>query len=456
MSEDFLARLRAADPASDDAPDLAEVRARVFAHVSDNVVSYSPRRAWNRGLRYAAAAAVVLVAAGGGFWSGQNTSTNAEAISEKVTTGAPAAGAVAPGMGASATVGAADAKMAASPAMYWGGNTVLKPTSALPNEAGTARAYAFDASGVNGRDLALAIAKLLGLPANVKVGDNGEVSVGQDGNLGNVWVGIDSMVNFNGWSNANSPWNCGNDAMTGIKEGTAAGGSASAGGDQSMQEIQQQCDAEWPTPTDAAALQAAKAAFASLGLPEASHLTLNVLDQQQTRSRSVVGTLQVAGKRSTLTWTAEVAKLGVFSINGFAAKVVPADLYPVVGARDAALRTQQRIWSGFGPTLIGSPSAGMPGGVVTTTTAAPAQPTLPTKDGKPMPTTYVQEVTVSSATPGLTQVWLADGRALLMPAWDFTSDDGSVWQMIAIGADYVDWQQQASNIGIAYGGATVR
>jgi len=63
---------------------------------------------------------------------------------------------------------------------------------------------------------------------------------------------------------------------------------------------------------------------------------------------------------------------------------------------------------------------------------------------------YVSDVAVLGATRGLMQVYLAGGEVMLMPAWNFTAADGSIWQMIAITEEFVDWTSAAAGGPIAY------
>jgi hypothetical protein len=71
-------------------------------------------------------------------------------------------------------------------------------------------------------------------------------------------------------------------------------------------------------------------------------------------------------------------------------------------------------------------------------------------NGKPMVQAYVRQVAVLGAERALMQVWLAGGEVMLMPAWNFTAQDGSIWQMLAVTDEYVDWTQPSYNGPIAY------
>ena len=144
-------------------------------------------------------------------------------------------------------------------------------------------------------------------------------------------------------------------------------------------------------------------------------------------------------------WSAEVSKDGVFSISGSGARIVKGDAYPTVGARDAALRSELRKWSSFGPISVYQPQVDY-----TASNGSSATPTTPQHNGKPMVQAYVSDVSVLGATRGLMQVYLAGGEVMLMPAWNYTAQDGSVWQMLAITDDFVDWTQAATGGPVAY------
>jgi hypothetical protein len=50
----------------------------------------------------------------------------------------------------------------------------------------------------------------------------------------------------------------------------------------------------------------------------------------------------------------------------------------------------------------------------------------------------VQQVTITSARLGVSLITQADGAALLVPAYELTGSDGSVWSVIAVAEDSLD------------------
>ena len=438
MNNEFFDRLQANDPAAGSEPDLSNIKAKVDAHTADNVVPMTRRSEWSRGLRVAAAVGALALAGGAGF-AGGNLSNSTKTSSESLVTSlAPQANTDTQAPSRFGTGGdASSSKMAAgSYGGYWG-NIILKPGAGIANADGTAYAYAFSADGLDRQAIADAVAKAVGLD-NVKVTlIDGSYQANSDNGEYNIYVGNDAQVWFNGYNGAVSPWMC---------EQTLAGGGN--GKDVTItQEMSTKCDAEWVAPSKADAVAAVKKAFAAIGLDGLKNAKFQTFNYN-TRSLTVNVTPVLDGMEVSSQWSAEVSKDGVFSVSGSAARIVKAGVYTTVGARDAALRSELRKWSAFGPTQLYQPELALSSGLAQT-----AQPTTPTHNGMPMVQAYLSDVAVQSATRGLMQVALANGDVMLMPAWNFTADDGSIWQMIAITDDFVDWTQASSGGPVAYDAA---
>lgn len=445
MNDEFFDRLKANDPASPAEPDLTRIKARVDAHTADNVVPMTRRSEWTRGLRVAAAIGALALAGGAGFAGGNfshSSSNNPESLITSLAPNTSDTTRLGGGVGGGGVGG--DGKMAAGGfGGYWG-NIILKPGSAVGNADGTANSYSFSSDGLDRKALANAIAAAVGVK-NIDITlVDGSYQANDDKGAYNIYVGNDAQVWFNGYNNAVSPWAC--------EQELAGGGN---GKDVSItQEMSTKCDEMWKSPSKSDAIASAKAVFAGLGLDGLKNAKYQALDYN-TRAMTVNVTPVIDGMEVASAWSAEVSKDGVFSISGAGARIVKGDSYPTVGARDAALRSELRKWSSFGPMSVYQPQVDM--GV---SNGSSASPVTPTKNGKPMVQAYLSDVPVLGASRGLMQVYLAGGEVMLMPAWNFTAQDGSIWQMIAITDDYVDWTQASASGPIAYdtlgGGAVAR
>lgn len=440
MNDEFLNRLAANDPAHSAEPDLTRIKARVDAHTAPNVVPMTRRSQYGRTLRVAAAVGVLALAGGIGFAGGSYRADSA-IESPLAAVGSNDAAATAPGLDiareGAGVGGAGDSKMVAGGyGGYWGGTVILKPGAELTNAAGTAVAYRLTSDGVDRKALIYAVADVVGIDNPTVTSEEGTYQVNEKNGRFNAYVGNDAQVWFNGYNNASSPWGCEQELAGDDGSGTTK--------TEITQAMSTKCDELWKAPSKADAIAAAKAAFAKLdldGLQGAKYVAFGY----NTRATTVSITPVIDGMDVAMQWSAEVSKDGVFSISGSAARVVKAASYPTVGARDAAARSELRKWMSFGPNQVWAPEQNF--GVAE---SGSSTPTTRTVDGKPMVQAYVNDISVSSATRSLMQVWLADGTTMLMPAWNFTAKDGTVWQMIAITDAFVDWTQASNNGPIAY------
>lgn len=438
MNDEFLERLAVNDPAHAGEPDLSRIKARVDAHTAPNVVPMTRRSQYGRTLRVAAAIGVLALAGGIGFAGGTyragNEGQSPLAVSSNDGSAtAPGLDVGRQGVGVGGGMAPESSKVAGDYfGGYWG-SVILKPGDGVTNTAGSAASYRFAADDVDAKALAVAIAKSLGISTDGLQPQDGGYAINDDKGAFNVYVGGDSMQWFNGYVNARSPWNCGNLYGGDSKEPSAA----------EQEAAQAKCDTEWPTPSKGDAIAAAKKVFASLGLDLSDGAQYSAYSYSS-RLMTVVMTPVVDGMPVGQTWQAEVGRDGVFSVYGYAARIVKADNYPTVGARDAALRSELRKWQAFGPQQVFD--ANTAGNVTSTDGTAPV---VRTKDGKPMLQGSISEAVVTGAQRSVMQVYLADGTSMLMPAWTYTAKDGSRWQMLAITEDYIDWQSMPTG-GIAY------
>ena len=441
MSDDqhYFQKLQAADPAAGSAPDLDALKARVMANRESNVLLLQPRRTHSRLLAAAAAVAVLALAGGfgGGFVSGRNSLQPPSqlpgfASTARVPTASP-----------NAVTGKAAVPQDGSTALGKGGGmgiggggfggTIITPNADLPNQSGTAMAYSFSDAGLDRTAFLHTLAGLVGIPSSAVVGsEQGSPMIQDTRGQYSAFVGHDPQAWFNANNIERSPWRCNDQTPAGAPtSGTASGSSVAS---------PEACTSTWKTPSDADALQQAKAAFSALGADVATarfFVTLNGSDKYVTMYPVV------AGMEVQASWSAEISQQGLTSISGYAAHIAPLTSYPIAGARDVANRSLDKRWAAFGPNRLWYPQSDL-----AVQSAAPAAPTSRLKNGKPMIPASVNQVTVNRAQASLMQMWLPDGSGLLMPAWTYTDTDGVQWQMLAITADYVDWQATGSGFGL--------
>ena len=418
--DEHFERLRSQDPAAEINFDAHATLARVDARIASSSTTFGQRtRRVTRGMQYLAAAAALAVFAGGGYLTG------VEVASPASTTEAVAAS----GDASMKLAGAGGPDSASSSSSYagWYGNTVLKPTAAIPNEGGTAAAFGFDDADLDRLAFAKQLARTFDLDES-KVKQE-EFYVGfseQDG------VSVERRPQASFWvnNNARSPWGC----------GVVTDGNAQPRPADEQARIDADCVAAWPRPTDAEALTQARAVLKQLQVPglAGADLTIGWSDD---RSVSIVATQTLNGVvLRGIETTVMVGAKGAFSVNGTAAKLSKVGAYPIDGARDVALRSLQRKWAAFGPSNISTASGAMP-----FEGASSATPVTLTRNGLPMPQAMLAEVEVVAAKPGVQMIWFPSGETVFLPTWDYTARDGSVWQMLAIAEEYVDWSTPLEN-----------
>ena len=433
--DEAIARLTQHDPAHTEPSDvhLAQLRARVLAQVDGEASgSVTPLRRSGRALRITAAAAALVVVAGAAGAVGRATAPDSLASLAVVP-----AGNAAPGAMSATTEMSGDAALRG--AGGWWGPTVLEPAPGLSDDSGSAPAYTYDRSGVDPQALAAAIAEAMGATATLTGNATDGWSLAgpsDDGGQFTGWVGVDPMASFSGYVDVRSPWFCAagvaSDPVTGAVEPGAVGGS-----------VGEPMPACTPSPMTAPGEQDAiaqvRSAFEQIGL-DVTGARFTALTYESTVQ--VSAWIVVDGQVLPTTWNAEVSQRGLVSISGHVARLVALGDYPVVGARTAALRSQDARWSGLGPTWAWR-SEGAAVAMPREPIAAPdEQPQVRTVNGRPVLTSSVSITTVTDATMGVAQFWLADGRPVLLPAWQYTATDGSRWAMLAITDEYVDLQRR--------------
>lgn len=324
----------------------------------------------------------------------------------------------------------------AMPSFWGGGGVVLVPASGMPDTAGTAAGYLFDGSDVDTAKLAGTVARLLGLDGAVARHEDGSASVEvyREGSGGSAWVSGSGMFDFSGYN--------GERGSSGCVKAVPASSSGSGGSGAVEPAIPDPCaDVKTePTPsvTDATAL--ARDAFARLGLNLAgAEITTMVSDG----SVLVQARPLVAGLQMQNAWTAQVTAKGLSSLSGFAARPVSAGTYRTLGAASTVLRSQRLRWTGFGPWQIYSDlaaaSTGSAASSSATTSTGSARGDAGVRDGARIVQLRRNEMLVSQPVKTLAQFWSLTGQVFLLPAWELRATDGSLWSVIAISEDYVEF-----------------
>jgi len=145
----------------------------------------------------------------------------------------------------------------------------------------------------------------------------------------------------------------------------------------------------------------------------------------------------IDGQSTGLTWSATVVADGVQSLSGQLAPLVDLGEYDVIGATSAVQRmADPRFGSGYAGVmpLATADAPAMSRTLDSTAEAAPVtESTVPPSVTPGAAIDWpVQQVTITEARLGLSQVVQSDGAVLLAPAYEFTGDDGGVWGVIAV------------------------
>lgn len=472
-----MERLRAADPAAGAHPDLAAVRAEVerllgedpsFRRPEDDfqrdgdataeaggAAQVLPLRRRRRWLPVAAAVAALAVVGAGGFSLGR-------AQPERPRP------AIAVGPGVAADSEAADARLLGSD-----GRTVFT-SAGLGDEPGNARAWAYDAAAVFSAETVARVAQALGV-AGDPVPEWGAWTVGpQDGSGPSVQLQPDGTASLSYQDPTRDPWAC---EVTDPGATSSDGGAASqpagpeepavepvaaepgdSGGTVALADgglvgeapvdptfVAVACDQEaGDVPSDAEAVRLATDLLQRLGLDPAG-FDLIAEAWEDSRAAYVTAYQVVDGQETGQSWSFTVVGDAVQSAYGPMAPLVDLGEYPVVGADTAVGRlSDPRFgsgWSGAMPLLRAADGSTTEGSAAQedssadqSTAVAPEEDgTAPAtaRPGDPVPWAVAQ-VTITQARLSLGWVQAADGGVLLVPFYELTGDDESVWIVLAV------------------------
>lgn len=440
--QEYVDRLRAADPAATSEPDMAALRAAIAqraggpAAAGPAVPDELAERRSRRWLPVAAAAAAALVVGtGGGFAlgaSGGAGGSDAGSLSVSVATDGGAAASEAD----SAAGGAAQREVAPQPAsgessfagrggadMAWGyyGRTVFT-ASGLSDQATTAHSWALDGAAVDTAALER-LAAAIGLQGSVEQTDGALVIGPSDGTGPNLSMYPSASGDVGYYNPDADPWSC-TDA-----------GKAEAGGDTTIAP-EGGCTQRdlGPAPTVEQAEADLTTVLAAVGI-DAADVEFGDTSSQDGWT-SVTAYRLVDGVRSGLIWSASWTGGGLQSLYGTLAPLVDLGSYPVISPAEAVQRLgDPRFGSTGGPIAYAQDAVGG-----ATTLPAP-DATAPAPDAAQIPATPapgsaiswpVQQVTIDTAVLELSTYTEASGAVVVAPTYRLTGTDGSVWTVIAV------------------------
>jgi hypothetical protein len=462
--DEAFARLRAADPAAGAVVDGADLRRRVAARAgagdepvdgagSAPVTTLASRRR-ARWLQVAAVGVgAALVAGAGGYALGASgdRSGDAPAAAGPALAAAPLTSAEAAQAGAAATRFAPG----------FGGRTVFS-AQGLPDDGGTARAWALDAAAVFSADTAARAAAVLGVEGEPRQ-EYGAWTVGPaDGSGPTVSLQPDGTAGLSYSDPTRDPWLCTASApdvpMSGgpVSEGSVAG-EATLDPSIAVPALPgvpaPACDPPaGDAPTGDAALAQVRETMSALGVDPAGY-ELRELDQTGMPGVTTVEALQVVdGVRTGLSWSATLVGDGVQALFGTLAPLVDLGDYEVVGAATAVERLNDpRFGAGYSGVMplaradaAGSPE---PGFLAAEPGILEVEPQLPPEGEPTVPRTPapgaalawpVQQVGITGARLGLMLHTQPDGAAVLIPAYELTDAEGSAWSVLAVAEGALD------------------
>jgi hypothetical protein len=342
---------------------------------------------------------------------------------------------------------------------WWGNQIFAAGADVSAESTGTASGYLLSAQGVDRAALAQRLATEFGVAGTPQTDEWGNVTVGvTDGSGPSIWIGGDALAAWSYYNPSNDPWrNCVYEVPVsepldpGVSSDSRGGGSASTSSDVAAPEPAPSpassgsgdsakpspalCDS-LPMPDRDRSERTARTLLAGVGVP-ADAVAWDV--SASSPLLSVSATQLVDGMRSALTWSVLFADGGVYSAYGSAAGLQEYPGYPVVSPREAIERTSDPRWRALSPTMVWSdPSAPIAAGAAKGADSTAPKP-APLKDGRPAVQVPISTVTLSGGELALAQYWQNDGTVLLLPAYNFTDEQGNTWSVIAVTEDSVDF-----------------
>lgn len=435
--EPFVQRLRAADPAAGLVTDAAALRAAV-AERADLGASGPDELAARRRVSWparvaAVAAAALLVGGGGGYALGASGGAGSGAGDESLVaadmpeaaSGADGAPMRAPGgRDAGGVGGAGTDSAAASDARggWWSYGRTVFTSSGLSTDGGTAHAWALDGAAVFSGETVGRVAALLGVAGAPSNADGSWVVGPQDGSGPAVSMYADGTGSISYYDPTNDPWSCPSD-----------------GGECTPRDL-------GAAPDEDAAAQELRSLLTSFGLDPAA-FEIEAADSGDPAWTYVTAYQLLEGARTGNAWSATWTGAGLQSLYGSLAPLVDLGAYPVVSPAAAVDRLADPRFgaSAGGPILYADDTAGgVAGSDAATAETFPAPdagtPTVPPTATPGSPLAWpVTEVTIVSARLVLSTQAFPSGAVVLAPTYELTGSDGSVWSVLAVADEALDF-----------------
>ena len=413
---DDLGPLRDADPATEaTAPDALHAR---IAGIPGREQA-RPRRRWL--VPVAAAAAVVTVLGGAYAWGSGALSPTPDVIPLAVATGSAASPAPAIALGgAGGTQGALTELQAGTATDSFfgaqGAHRFIIPP--LDTTASTSAVWAFEGASRYSAEEASRIATTLGVSGEAHETDFGGWLVGDQAShhlLLSPW-GVsygDGVADPLTICEQQGDAEFGRDKMN--DDGTWAFG-------QHMI----RCMADAPRPSNADVRAAMDRFLTAIGIEPAT-TQFTVMDTgDDSATVSATAALIIDGNVTDITASIGVTAQGILNASSTVGTVVALGDYPIVSAADAALRLTDTAYAASMVPVVTPTTSEV--GVALPPETGPAPAPAP---GSLIPWSIgVHEIT--SARLGLASVIGPDRAHYLVPAYEFTASDGTVWSVIAL------------------------
>jgi hypothetical protein len=492
--DEALARLRAADPAPDAAPDSPDLEAALRARVpeamapatagvgaattptgpdgpltgpdgpggaiADELAERRERRSRRRvPLQVAAAVAGVLVVgaggyalgAGGGTGSAGDTAAESSVLApiqldaagsaqEESTLTGTGQGAADQGFSASSRV-ATDMAYPGS----WGGRTVFAQDG-LSTQGGSAEAWAYDAAGVFSGETARRVADVLGVSGDVSQEWGAYVVGPRDGSGPSVSLQPDGLASVSFHDPSKDPWGCVAVVPMPAEDGGGSGAEGSEGAvSPDVMPVEPgtcaEADHGVPPGRDAAVDQLG-GVLTALGLDAAGYEIVaedQVAEQEAPRATNVTAYEVVDGQRTGTSWNATYSGAGLASLYGSLAPRVTLGTYDVVSPAGAVERLGDPRFGAGGP-VVWARAEGLEQAVPEIAPVEPEVPTVPSTVGEGARFAWpVTDVTITDARLGTAVQHQPDGAAVLLPAYELSDADGNVWSVVAVADDQLDF-----------------
>lgn len=442
--DEFDRRLEAADPAQAYEPDAAAIRSRIETAVPTTGPAHPiSRTGYPRRWVWTAAAGIALLFAGGGYSLGTYTGGSgdggpgADGSREQPAVGTDDDGALddSSSQAEQAIDGAAGEDRIAD--MFGGGPMLRFTSTGLDAGADEASAYTLTAEDFSADD-ATEIAASLGVDHDLEEEDGAYFAHSEDMSF---TLGPDGTISFA--DATQTPWNCGESFDDGEpaepdseadgpdQPGTQPAGPAPADDSEPAEPCGPHISAEEAT-------TAAQDLVRELGY-EPQDYGWSAEDSDGFNG-TVTADLVVEDQDLWPMWTFIVGEDGVAELWAQPAHTSPLGDYDVISPQDAAQRLNQRQYGTGGATPLEvdtGPEEDAPEIARGDAARADAGGELPAEGGRlPWP---AREVVLTGAEPSWTAVDTGDGHAVLLPAYDFTAEDDSTWQTVAVEEDDLDF-----------------